>query len=93
MDSGHETCKSRCFMATRNGSTKTRPAQPLEGEGSYSASRNYNRKLGRALADPRAIARGAEQARRAVEGREGAELRAAEKRAKNGPRAAEKRAR
>jgi hypothetical protein len=80
-------------MATRNGTAKTRPKQPLEGEGSYTAARNYNRNLGRALADPRSIEQGATRARRAVEGSEGAALRAAEKRAKNGPRAASKRAR
>jgi hypothetical protein len=63
-------------------------ARRVEGEGSYSATRAYNRNLSRALADEPAIQRGAERARRAVEGPEGAALRDAERRAKAGPRAA-----
>jgi hypothetical protein len=59
----------------------------LEGEGSYSATRSYNRNLAQALADKQSIERGAERARRAVEGREGPSLRDAEKRARSGPRA------
>ena len=58
----------------------------LEGEGSYSATRNYNRKLVRALADEPSIKRGAERARRAVEGPEGPALRAAEQQARRGPK-------
>jgi hypothetical protein len=81
-------------MATQNSSTtKSRAKQPLEGEGSYSASRAYNRNLGRALADKRGIERGAEAARKALDGSEGPALRAAEKRAKSGPRVAAKRGR
>lgn len=57
----------------------------VEGEGSYSATRAYNRNLARALDDKRSIERGAERARRAVEGSEGPELREAEKRGKSGP--------
>jgi hypothetical protein len=60
----------------------------VEGEGSYSATRAYNKNLGRALSDKKSIEQGAERARRAVEGPEGRELRDAEKRAKSGPRAA-----
>jgi hypothetical protein len=67
--------------------------QRVEGEGSYSATRAYNKNLGRAVADQKGIERGAEAARKAVEGPEGAELRAAEAKGKAGPRAAAKRAR
>jgi hypothetical protein len=59
----------------------------LEGEGSYSATRSYNRNLAQALADKQSVERGAARARRAVEGREGPSLRDAEKRARSGPRA------
>jgi glycine oxidase len=65
----------------------TGPKGRLEGEGSYSATRSYNKNLGRALADKAGIARGAESARKAVEGPEGAMLREAEKRGKAGPKA------
>jgi len=59
----------------------------VEGEGSYTATRSYNRNLMRAVADGAGIKLGAERARKAVEGPEGAELRAAEKRGKAGPSA------
>jgi hypothetical protein len=65
-------------------------SQRVEGEGSYSATRAYNKNLGRAVADQKSIQRGAEAARKAVEGREGAELRAAEAKGKAGPRAAKR---
>jgi hypothetical protein len=65
----------------------TGDARRLEGEGSYSAARSYNQNLSRAVADRRGIARGAEAARKAVEGPEGAQLRKAEKRGKAGPKA------
>lgn len=68
--------------------TPTSNARRLEGEGSYSATRSYNSNLARAVADKRGIERGARAARKAVEGPEGAELRAAEKRGKAGPRVA-----
>jgi hypothetical protein len=58
----------------------------LEGEGSYSATRRYNRKLADAVRDQDSMKRGAERARRAVEGPEGRELRAAEARARRGPK-------
>jgi hypothetical protein len=67
--------------------------QRVEGEGSYSATREYNKNLGRAVADKKGIERGAAAARKAVEGPEGAELRAAEAKGKAGPRAAAKRGR
>lgn len=73
-------------MASRNPPTKPQTKQALEGEGSYSATRSYNRHLASALADKASIRRGAELARRAVEGPEGPALRAAEKKAKAGPR-------
>jgi hypothetical protein len=61
--------------------------QSLEGEGSYSATRRYNKHLGDAVASGDLEAR-AEQARRAVEGPEGEELARAAERAKRGPKAA-----
>jgi hypothetical protein len=77
--------------------SKGRAAAPktpgVEGEGSYSATRNYNKNLRRALKDNQSIERGAELARKAVEGPEAAELRAAEQRGKAGPRPATKRSR
>jgi hypothetical protein len=75
--------------------TKNRPAAKgrVEGEGSYSATRDYNKHLGSALGDKKQIERGAEAARKAVDGPEAAELRAAEAQGKAGPRAAGKRAR
>jgi hypothetical protein len=60
----------------------------VEGEGSYSATRAYNQNLARALSDKKSIERGAEKARKALEGPEGSSLREAEKRAKSGPRGA-----
>ena len=70
-----------------NGRAKAR----VEGEGSYSATRAYNRNLKRALTDQNSIERGAEKARRAVEGPEREELRAAEERGRRGPRSAKRR--
>lgn len=78
-------------MSNKNRSTAK--GQHVEGEGSYSATRDYNKHLGRALADKKNIERGAEAARKAVAGPEGAELRAAEEKAKAGPRVAAKRTR
>lgn len=71
--------------------TSDRPKSRVEGEGSYSATRSYNRNLKRALADSKSIERGAEKARRAVEGAEGPALRAAEERARHGPRRSKRR--
>jgi len=58
----------------------------VEGEGSYGATRAYNKHLASAVSDKASIERGAERARRALEGSEGPSLRDAEKRAKGGPR-------
>lgn len=69
----------------------TKSERRVEGEGSYSATRSYNKNLARALSDKQSIARGAEAARKAVEGPEGTALREAEKRGKAGPRAASRR--
>jgi hypothetical protein len=75
-------------MPNKRGRTATTSsARRLEGEGSYSATRSYNQNLSRALADQRGIERGAEAARKAVEGPEGAALREAEKLGKRGPKA------
>jgi hypothetical protein len=95
---GHGFCNPK-RMATKGTATaprtdKARASTPkVEGEGSYSATRRYNKNLRAAAADEVGIKRGAKQAREAVEGAEGAELRAAEQRAKAGPRPAAKRAR
>jgi len=61
--------------------------QPLEGEGSYSATRRYNKHLGDAVASGD-LEEGAERARRAVEGPEGPQLKRAAEQAKRGPKAA-----
>ncbi|MEP7051349.1 MAG: hypothetical protein ABJB12_13400 [Pseudomonadota bacterium] len=57
----------------------------LEGEGSYSATRNYNRHLAEA-SESGDVEAAAEAARRAVEGPEGEELARAAEEAKKGPR-------
>jgi len=75
-------------MAKRSKAKKHGSRGRVEGEGSYSATRAYNENLGHALRDRRSIERGAESARRAVEGSEGPALRKAEQRAKSGPRVA-----
>jgi hypothetical protein len=76
-------------MTTKQ-SRSTAPARSLEGEGSYSATRSYNKNLTKALTDQRGIARGAEAARKALQGPEAASLREAEKRGKAGPKAAKR---
>lgn len=73
-------------MPKRSKAKKNGSRGRVEGEGSYSATRAYNANLARALTDKRSIERGAESARRAVEGSEGPALRKAEKRGKSGPR-------
>jgi hypothetical protein len=78
-------------MPTKQGRTATTSnARRVEGEGSYSATRSYNKNLLRAVSDQRSIARGAEAARKAIEGPEGASLREAEKRGKAGPKVAKR---
>jgi len=57
----------------------------LEGEGSYSATRKYNQHLAEAI-DSGDIEAAADEARRALDGPEGPELRRAEHQAKNGPK-------
>jgi hypothetical protein len=57
----------------------------LEGEGSYSATRKYNQHLAEAI-DSGDIEVAADEARRAIDGPEGPELRRAEQEAKNGPK-------
>jgi len=65
--------------------------QPVEGEGSYSATRRYNQHLGDAVTSGDLEA-GAEEARRAVDGPEGKELERAAEDAKKGPQGATARA-
>jgi glycine oxidase len=80
----------RTSMPSKQDRTNTSSARRLEGEGSYSATRNYNKNAARALADKPSIEQGARAARKAVEGPEGAELREAEKRGKAGPKPAKR---
>ncbi len=63
--------------------TRNKDSSRLEGEGSYSATRNYNAGLRRALAkqDTEGLA---EKARRALEGPEGPSLKRAESIGKRG---------
>lgn len=61
--------------------------QAIEGEGSYSATRRYNKHLGDAI-ESGELEAGADAARRAVEGAEGAELERAAEQAKRGPKGA-----
>ena len=57
----------------------------LEGEGSYSATRRYNQHLGEAI-DSGDIETAADEARRAIDGPEGPELKRAEQQGKAGPK-------
>jgi hypothetical protein len=61
----------------------------LEGEGSYSATRKYNQHLGEAI-DSGDIEAAADEARRAIDGPEGPELRRAEEQGKAGPKVKQK---
>jgi len=74
-------------MQDSKGRSASSSTPRVEGEGSYSATRAYNKNLRQAIKDDESIKRGADAARKAVEGPEGAELRAAEKKGKAGPRA------
>ena len=67
--------------------SKTTPKKKLEGEGSYSGTRAYNAGLAAHVksADVAGLAR---KAAKALDGREGASLKKAEKAAKAGPKAA-----
>jgi DNA-binding GntR family transcriptional regulator len=62
-----------------------KPAQPLEGEGSYTATRRYNQHLGDAI-DAGDVEAAADAARRAMEGPERAELERAAEEGKAGPK-------
>ena len=62
-------------------------SRKLEGEGSYTAARQYDAEV-RAFVDKGSVSSSAAAARRAVEGDESGELRRAEKRGKVGPKAA-----
>lgn len=70
--------------------TKTKTKTKLEGEGSYSATRAYNERLARTLKsqDVSALAK---KAAKALDSKEGAELRKAEARGKRGPAIAARR--
>ena len=63
----------------------SKKAQPVEGEGSYSATRRYNQHLGDAI-DSGDVEAAADAARRALEGPEREELARAEQQGKAGPR-------
>jgi len=56
----------------------------VEGEGSYTGARRYNERLQKHIQDEDVEAQ-AEEAKRAVEGKEHDELEEAERRAKRGP--------
>jgi hypothetical protein len=71
--------------------SKVKHHQPLEGEGSYSATRRYNQHLGDAVASGDLEA-GAEEAAQALDGPEGEELQRAAEQAKKGPKQNAKRA-
>jgi DNA-binding GntR family transcriptional regulator len=62
-----------------------KPTQPLEGEGSYTATRRYNQHLGDAI-DSGDVEAAADAARRAMEGPERDELERAAAEAKAGPK-------
>jgi hypothetical protein len=62
-------------------------SKKLEGEGSYSAAKRYDANVRKYVASGAPTA-AAKNARKAVEGAEGAALKKAEQRAKAGPRAA-----
>jgi len=62
---------------------QTKPAN-VEGEGSYTGTRRYNERLQKHVQNADTEELG-EQAKQALEGEEGAELREAERRAKRGP--------
>jgi glycine oxidase len=89
---GTNTAPQAFMPSKQEKTTSTSSARRLEGEGSYSATQSYNKNAARAVADKGSIQRGAEAARKAVEGPEGVELREAEKRGKAGPKAAKRNA-
>lgn len=66
--------------------SKSTPKKKLEGEGSYTGTRGYNKGLAEHVksADVSGLAR---KAAKALDGKEGASLKKAEKAAKSGPKA------
>ena len=71
-------------------STPKSSARKLEGEGSYTAARAYDKNVRSFVARGNTQAL-ADTARRALDGKEGEELRRAERRGKAGPKASPKR--
>jgi hypothetical protein len=71
--------------SARGRSPRKPGARALEGEGSYSATRAYNRHLKRDL-KARDVGQSATRARRALEGPEASELHEAEEKGKRGPK-------
>ncbi|HEY4158485.1 MAG TPA: hypothetical protein VGM29_10320 [Polyangiaceae bacterium] len=63
------------------------PSKKLEGEGSYTASRRYDANVRKYIASGASV-KAASNARKAVEGPEGTQLKKAEQRGKAGPRRA-----
>lgn len=57
----------------------------VEGEGSYTGTRRYNDRLGKHIEQGN-VEREAREAKQALEGEEGDQLREAERRAKQGPK-------
>lgn len=76
--------KTSLASSSRSNSLRKQNARALEGEGSYSATRDYNRHLARDL-QLRDVDKSAAKARRALEGSEARELREAEEKGKRGP--------
>ena len=76
--------------SARDPKPQTDPAKAkptgVEGEGSYTATRRYNEKLGKYI-ETGDVEEDAEAAKRALEGDEREELEDAERRAKRGPKA------
>jgi hypothetical protein len=68
-----------------NNDDPKKPAQPLEGEGSYTATRRYNEHLADSI-DSGDVEAAADAARRALQGPEGEELAQAEAAGKAGPK-------
>jgi hypothetical protein len=66
---------------------KSTASKKLEGEGSYSGTRGYNKGLAAHMKSAD-IGRLAKKAAKALDGKEGASLRKAEKSARSGPKAA-----
>jgi hypothetical protein len=63
---------------------RTTNARKVEGEGSYTAARSYDKNVRSFAAQGNDVQRFADDARRALEGSEGAELRQAERVGKSG---------